>query len=279
MIAIGIFAKTFPGNDPLTVLGSVREAGYRVAHYNMACSGLPSLPDAIPAKAAEAVAVAVRETGVSLAGVSATYNMIHPDPAVRRAGQDSLAAIAAAAHAMGARVLTLCTGTRDPHDPWRRHPANDAPEAWRDLLAAIELAIAAADTHDVDLGIEPERGNVVDSALRARRLLDEMRSPRLKIVLDPANLVETEPAEEKRRIIAEAIDLLADRIVMAHAKDRMTDGRFAAAGKGGLDYRHYLRCLVESGFDGPLVAHGLDAAEAPHVARFLSQALAEARLA
>jgi sugar phosphate isomerase/epimerase len=279
VIAIGIFAKTFPGNDPLTVLGSVREAGYRVAHYNMACSGLASLPDAIPAEAAEAVAAAVRDTGVSLAGVSATYNMIHPDPAVRQAGQDSLAAIAAAAHAMRVRLLTLCTGTRDPHDPWRRHPANDAPEAWRDLLAAMELAIAAADGHDVDLGIEPERGNVISSALKARRLLDEMQSPRLRIVLDPANLVETEPAAEKRRIIAEAIDLLADRIVMAHAKDRIADGRFAAAGKGVLDYPHYLRCLVESGFDGPLVAHGLDPAEAPPVARFLSEALAEARLA
>jgi sugar phosphate isomerase/epimerase len=279
VIAIGIFAKTFPGNDPLTVLRSVREAGFRVAHYNMACSGLPSLPDVIPAEAAEAVAAAARDTGVRLAGVSATYNMIHPDPAVRRAGQDSLAAIAAAAHVMQARVLTLCTGTRDPHDPWRRHLANDAPEAWRDLLAAMELAIAAADSHDVDLGIEPERANVVDSALQARRLLDDMPTPRLKIVLDPANLVDTEPAEEKRRIIADAIDLLADRIVMAHAKDRTADGRFTAAGKGVLDYPHYLRCLAESGFDGPLIAHGLAAAEAPHVARFLSEALAEARLA
>ena len=43
-------------------------------------------------------------------------------------------------------------------------------------------------------------------------------------MLDPANLFETEPAEEKRRIIADAVDLLGDRIVMAHAKDRAADG-------------------------------------------------------
>jgi sugar phosphate isomerase/epimerase len=279
VIAIGIFAKTFPGTDPLTVLGSVRRAGYRVAQYNMACSGLPAMPDAIEGEAADAVAAAARQTGVSLAGISATYNMIHPDAAVRRRGQESLAAIAAAAHAMRTRLLTLCTGTRYPNDPWRHHPENDAPDAWRDLLAAIELAIAAADAHDVDLGVEPERANVVDSAARARRLLDEMRSPRLKIVLDPANLVGTEPAQEKRRIIAQAIDLLADRIVMAHAKDRAADGRFAAAGTGVLDYPHFLRCLAASGFDGPLVAHGLEPAEAPGVARFLSGSLEEARLA
>ena len=84
----------------------------------------------------------------------------------------------------------------------------------------MEAAIAIAERHDVDLGIEPELANVVDSAAKARRLIDELRSPRLKIVLDPANLFETETAEEQRRIVAEAIDLLADRIVMAHAKDR-----------------------------------------------------------
>jgi sugar phosphate isomerase/epimerase len=177
---------------------------------------------------------------------------------------------------MQTRLLTLCTGTRDPHNPWRRHAANDAPEAWRDLLTGMERAIAAAEVHDIELGIEPERANVVDSALRARRLLDDMQSPRLRIVLDPANLVEAEPAEEKRRIVAEAIDLLADRIVMAHAKDRAADGGFTPAGNGVLDYRHYVRCLIESGFDGPLIAHGLDPAEAPGVAQFLSRTLAEA---
>ena len=278
MIALGIFAKTFPGSDPLEILGAVRRAGYDVAQWNMACSGLPSMPDAIPVEAADAIAAAVRETGVTLIGFSATYNMIHPDPIVRRRGQESLGVIAAAAHAMGVRLLTLCTGTRDPDDQWRGHSENDAPETWRDLLAEMERAIATAEAHDVDLGIEPERANVVSSAARARRLIDEMKSPRLKVVLDPANLFETEHADEKRAIIAEAIDLLADRIVMAHAKDRAADGSFVAAGKGVLDFGHYLRRLTAAGFMGPLVAHGLDRAEAPGVARFLTDAMAEAGL-
>ena len=57
---------------------------------------------------------------------------------------------------------------------------------------------------------------------------------------------------------------------MAHAKDRTADGRFATAGKGVLDYPHYLRQLKAIGFDGPLIAHGLAEAEAPETARFLS---------
>jgi hypothetical protein len=46
---LGIFAKTFPGNDPVTVMSAARMAGYGAVQYNMACSGLPAMPDAIPA--------------------------------------------------------------------------------------------------------------------------------------------------------------------------------------------------------------------------------------
>jgi sugar phosphate isomerase/epimerase len=278
VIEVGIFAKTFPGTDPATVFGAARGAGYRVVQYNMTCSGLPSMPDSISAETAKAVGGAAKEAGVSIAAVSATYNMIHPDPAVRERGLESLAAIAAAAHTLGTRLLTLCTGTRDPDDQWQRHADNGTPEAWCDLLVSMEAAIAIADRHDVDLGVEPEHANVVDSAARARRLIDELQSPRLKIVLDPANLFEMTAAEERRRIIAEAIDGLADRIVMAHAKDRAADGTFVTAGKGVLDYQHYLRCLGSIGFEGPLVTHGLDESEALGVATWLKTELAEAGL-
>lgn len=275
---LGIFAKTFAGANPSEILGAARDAGYSCVQYNMACSGLASMPGTIPPGVAETVAAAARTAGVRVAAVSATANMIHPDPAVRERGHASLRVIAAAAHGMGTGLLTLCTGTRDAHDPWRRHAGNDAPDAWRDLLGSMEIAIAIAEDHDIDLGVEPERANVVDSAAKARRLIDDLASPRVKIVIDPANLVETEPAEEQRRIVAAAIDLLADRIVMAHAKDRTPDGAFATAGTGVLDYPHYLRCLKRAGFQGPLVAHGLSASEASGVARFLAREAAAAGL-
>lgn len=273
MMKLGIFAKTFEGNDPQTVLQAVAHAGFACAQYNMACSGLPVMPDAVSAEAARAVAKAAGETGVAIIAVSGTYNMIHPDRNVREAGHRRLEALAARAADMGTGLITLCTGTRDPLDQWKDHHENDTPEAWRDLVQAMEQAIAIADRHDVDLGIEPELANVVNSARKARRLIDEMQSPRLKIVLDPANLFEIETLEEQRDIVSAAVDLLADRIVMAHAKDRSPDGRFATAGKGVLDYGHYLNRLKRIGFEGSLVTHGLGAEEAAGVAVFLNHHL------
>lgn len=273
---LGIFAKTFAGADPYSVLAAAGRAGYRCVQYNMACSGLPPMPDAVPAGTAESIRAASERTGVAVIAISATYNMIHPDPAVRRRGHASLERIAAVSRDLGSPLLTLCTGTRDPDDQWRGHADNRTPEAWADLRESMAAAVGIADRYGVDLGIEPELANVVDSAAKARSLIDGMGSARLKIVLDPANLFEAEPVDRQRSIVAEGVALLADRIAIAHAKDRDTDGGFVTAGSGTLDYRFYLRRLREAGFEGPLVAHGLAEAEAPRVARFLAAQLAEA---
>lgn len=273
---LGIFAKTFEGSDPETVLRSVADAGFACAQYNMACSGLAAMPEAISEEQARSVAAAAKASGIEIVAVSGTYNMIHPDVAQREAGHRRLAVLAERCVAMSTGLITLCTGTRDPLDQWKEHPDNNSPEAWRDLLDAMGTAVAIAERFDVDLGIEPELANVVNSAAKARRLIDELKSPRLKIILDPANLFEVETLEEQRTIVSSAIDLLGDRIVMAHAKDRTQDGRFATAGKGVLDYPFYLRKLAVIGFDGSLITHGLGAQEAAGVAEFLKAGLAGA---
>lgn len=270
----GIFAKTFEGTDAATVLAAARDAGYGTVQFNMACLGLPAMPDTVPPDLARSVAAASAATGVSVAAVSGTYNMIHPDPAVRATGLRRLDVIAASCAAMGTSLVTLCTGTRDPDDQWRAHPDNRTPEAWRDLLAEMEKAIAIADRHGIDLGVEPELANVIDGAPAAKRLIGELGSPRTRVVLDPANLFEVAGESERRRLVEEAVDLLADRIAMAHAKDRAPDGGFATAGKGVIDFPHFAGRLRAAGFDGPLVTHGLSAAEAPGVAAYLRGLLA-----
>ena len=74
-------------------------------------------------------------------------------------------------------MITLCTGSRDPDNMWRRHPDNDTPEAWADLTVSMRQAIQVAEEHQVTLAFEPEVANVVDSAIKARRIIDEIGSP------------------------------------------------------------------------------------------------------
>jgi sugar phosphate isomerase/epimerase len=271
---LGIFAKTFAGQEPIAVLQAAKAAGFAAVQYNMACSGLPAMPDDLTATQTAAVARASADSGVAIAAVSGTYNMIHPDPAVRATGLRRLGVLIDAASALGTGMVTLCTGTRDRDDQWRGHPDNASPEAWRDLLAEMAKACLLAEAKGVRLGIEPELANVVDGAARARALIDALQSRALVVVLDPANLFEVGSLATQRDILSHAVGLLADRIVMAHAKDRTATGGFATAGQGVVDFPHFLGCLKAAGFDGDLVTHGLPAYEARGVATFLSRILA-----
>ena len=65
---IGIFAKTFAGRDPLTVLQAAKAAGYEAVQYNLACSGLDPAPHDIPDAVADAVAQAARDSLAAVPG-------------------------------------------------------------------------------------------------------------------------------------------------------------------------------------------------------------------
>jgi sugar phosphate isomerase/epimerase len=275
MNPIGIFAKTFPRPTLEENLDAVRGHGLSVVQYNLACAGLPSLPERIEPALARRIGAAAAARGITLAAVSGTFNMIDPIRERREVGMRRLEQLAGACALLGTKMITLCTGTRDPDDMWRGHPANSRPDAWTDLLEAMDQALAIAEKYDLWLAIEPETANVVDSPAKARRLFDELGSRRLKIIIDPANLFHVEDLPHQRVILDAAFDLLGPDIVLAHAKDvRVVDGavHHVTAGTGVLDYRHYLTLLRH--IPVPLIVHGLAESEVEGALAFLRGALA-----
>jgi sugar phosphate isomerase/epimerase len=270
---LGIFARTFARPDPESALDAVAAHGLDAAQFNLALLGGPSLPAAVSPADAARVAAAHAARGIAMVAVSGTYNMAHPDPATRAAGLRRLRELIRAAPALGTRVVTLCTGTRDRGDQWRGHPDNATPEAWADMLASVAAAVEAAEAAGVVLGVEPEPGNVVRDAAAARVLLDTLASPALAIVLDAANLVPAPRLGEQRRILADALARLGPDVVLAHAKDVRPDGSIVAAGRGALDYDAYLALLRDAGFTGPLILHGLAEDEVAGSVAFLRERL------
>jgi sugar phosphate isomerase/epimerase len=273
---IGIFAKTFVRPTLEATLDAVIAHDLQCVQFNLACAGLATLPDEIDGATCDRIRSAMNLRGLTMAAVSGTFNMIHPDPHQRQEGLRRLNVLAAACQRFGTRVITLCTGTRDPDHMWRRHPDTNSPEAWRALTDSLDVALQGAQEHDVILGVEPEISNVVDSAHKARRLLDEMRSPHLKVVMDAANLFHSGELPEMRQVLEEAFDLLGSDIVLAHAKDLSHDGEAGheAAGTGVLDYDQYIGLLGSSHYDGALILHGLSEDQVDTSVAFLRDKLA-----
>ena len=271
---LGIFAKTFPRPTLDAALDAVAASGIAAIQFNLSLTGGPSLPTEIAPELAERIRAAVAARGLTMAAVSGTYNMAHPDPGVRVGGAARLATLIAAAPHLGTRVVTLCTGSRDPEDMWRAHPDNATPAAWDDSVEQIAAALAVAECHDVVLAFEPEHHNVVADAPAGRRLLDTLGSPQLKVVLDAANLIRPGELERQEETLRDAFDRLGDDLALAHAKDVLPDGTVVPAGLGGLDYALYADLLGEAGYGGPLVLHGLPEEQVPASANYVREHLA-----
>jgi sugar phosphate isomerase/epimerase len=257
-------------------LDEARAHGFACVQLSMDCAGLPPMPDAIPTGMAERFRRAAEERGLKIASLQGTFNMCHPDAEHRQAGLRRLRVLAEACPAMGTSAIHLCTGTRNRDSMWRRHADNNTPEAWRDMAACIREATEIARQTGVVLAFEPEVNNVVDSARKARRLLDEISSPHLKVTIDPANIFHTGELPRMKEILEEAFALLGKDIALAHAKDLDHDGDAGhkAAGEGLLDYDLYLKLLHAHGFAGPLLLHGLSRAQVPGCVSFVRKKLA-----
>ena len=275
-LQIGVLLGTFAAPTLEARLDAVKACGLVCVQLSMDCAGLPAMPDEIAPDVAARARREAAARGITIVSVQGTFNMSHPDAEQRRAGLRRLRVLAAACKEMGTSTIHLCTGTRDRRDMWRRHPDNGSPEAWRDLTACMREAAEIARTAGVVLAFEPEVNNVVDSAEKARKLLDEIGSEHLKVTMDAANLFHAGDLARMGEVLDSAFKLLGKDIVMAHAKDLDRDGDAGhlPAGHGRLDYDRYFSLLCACAYKGPLLLHGLSAAQVPGCAAFLRGKLA-----
>jgi sugar phosphate isomerase/epimerase len=269
---LGVFARTFPRPRADAVADAVAEAGFTTVQLNLSAVGLPTIPRGREFDQLDLwrIGRAFTGRGLSVWGVSATFNLIDPD---RPRRLDHIAAAASyirRAGDLGTRFVTLCTGTRDAGDMWRRHPDNDSAAAWTDLRAGLERLLEAAVDGGVRLGIEPEPGNVVSDARAAARLLGELGddAATLAVVLDPANLMTVDTLADQESVLRRAFETLAPFIECVQAKD-VTEGTYAAAGAGGLNYDLIFSLWSELPHTVPVVAQDCSEQDAPRVRRFL----------
>jgi sugar phosphate isomerase/epimerase len=257
---LGIFAFTFVRPTVEEVFDRIKVYGLEHTEFNFTAIRMQEVPDQIDEAMAQRVRTAAAERGITVDSVGGYTNIVHPDLEQRQAEMKRLLGLIRAARSLGTGVVALCTGSRDPESMWRWHPANEGQDAWDDLCASLTEAIRVAEDHDVTLTIEPEVNNIVHTAEKARRLLDEFKSPRLKVTFDGANIFHKGDLPKMHELLTEAINLLAGDIILAHAKDLDHDGDAGhlAAGQGKLDYNHYIGLLKKAGFAGPILLHGLE---------------------
>lgn len=266
---LGIFAKTFERSSVEETFKTIASHDLHAVQFNMSTVGLASLPNEVSDSEIHDIKQASKKYNIQLSALSGTFNMAHPDTNHRQDELKRFAVLVEAAKRLETPIITLCTGTRDTTSMWKYHPENNSKEAWKDLCWTLGPALTLAQENNLILAFEPETSNIVSNAKKGRQLLDEMKSPNLKVIMDGANLFTPENLSRQEEVFAEAFELLGSEIVLAHAKDIDTTGEFVAAGKGALNYRVFAKHLKEIDYQGAFILHSLSEAEVPDCLEFL----------
>ena len=276
---LGVMTTVLPRQTVQAVAEAVRAAGLQAVQLNLDSADLDPLPAELESETARQIGEAFVQHGIEVSAVSGTFNAIHPDRSWREECTRRVGLLAERCELLGTRVITLCTGTRHATNMWRNHPDNALPDAWEALVATMRALAKHAEAAGVDLAFEPEVVNVVDTAEKAERLIEEVGSPRLRLVMDPANYFHPEMLPRMDEVLDEVFARVGRFIALAHAKDVRPPEPGGdecvrpAAGTGVLDYSRYMRLLRESGYDGGLIMHSLSEEELPASQRYVKSYL------
>jgi sugar phosphate isomerase/epimerase len=268
---LGIFARTFVRDTAEQVAQAVADHGFDLTQLNLSSMGGPTLPPLDDQPDYPAIGSAFAAAGVQIWGLSATYNVIHPDIRKRAADTAKAVTLIERAGRLGVTAVTLCTGTRDPDNMWKAHPDNTSAAAWSDLLHTMAVLIPAARAAGITLGVEPEGGNVIRNADAATRLLDDLGADAevIGIILDPANLLTPGTLPQQHRILGDAFTHLGPAVTCLHAKDVVAQGEYSAAGQGGLDYDFILGLHRELPHQVPVIIQDSTESDVARTRQFL----------
>lgn len=236
---LGVFARCYPAGSPARIAEQAFEDGFSCVQLNLSALGRPTIPTGRELDDLDLglISEEFRHAGAPVWGLSASYNMAHPDQdRARRRSADAARLIGRAA-GLGIAAVTLCTGSRDPENMWRGHPDNSSQSAWSDFRRNLDTLLSAAADAGVVLGIEPEPGNVVSGTGAAERLIEELGddADRIGFILDPANLVSGSAPAEREQHLRRTFSSLGPATVCVHAKD-VVPWAERLSGADGIDF-------------------------------------------
>lgn len=171
------------------------------------------------------------KSDIDIAVLGCYLNLANPNPEALKTITDKyLANIRFAAH-LGCGVVGTETGA--PNEAYETVPECYTEEALQTFITNLRPIVKYAECMGVLVAIEPVIRHIVSTPARARRVLDEIASPNLRIILDPVNLLDITNYKQQDEIVAEALRLLGDDIAILHVKDYVVkDGDLDACAVG-----------------------------------------------
>ncbi len=147
---------------------------------------------------------------------------------------------------LGAGVVGTETGAVNTE--YRYVPENHTDEALKVFIDGLYPVVEYAEKMGVCIGIEPVWKHIMYNPVQTRKVLDEINSPNLRVILDSINLLNAENESHANDIVDEAFELLLPDIDIIHIKDYVVkNGEIFTSpltlGTGKFDIPHLMKIL------------------------------------
>ena len=235
---VGVVTRSFPQLSNAETAQLLAENGFKWTELCFSqtdskywvYNGRSDLSDLTDARS-RSIVDTYRERGVEVSVLGAFTNLIEPDEAERTLNLAYFERLIQIAAATG----IPCVATECGFVPGNRGVDADTYEpVFQRLADSFLWLLAKAESYGVDLALEPCVLDVVPSAKRTADFIQQLGSKRLKVLLDPANLIANSSEEDMFRY-------LAPHVAYFHGKDRkVNDKGGRVVGDGDIDGRRFL---------------------------------------
>jgi len=250
-VKIGVVTRSFPefSNAETAAFMAENDLLYTELCFSQTDSkywvynGRSDLSDMTDERAAGIVKT-YRDAGIEVSVLGVFTNLMEPDEAEREENLKYFERmIQIASHTGIPAVATECGFV-----PGRRGINADTYEQDFDLLKrGLSRLVEYSDRYGVDVALEACVLDVVPSARRARDLIAQIGSPRLKVLLDPANYIANSSEEDMFRY-------LGPHIAYLHGKDRKVNDKMGrVVGDGDIDWPLFMKLYYEHADGQPII--------------------------
>lgn len=234
-------------------LAFARSQGFTCAHIALGMTlegfSMQDAPRQLTPQLAARVRQDLEDTGMECAVLGCYLNLADPDAERRAHTQEIYKAHLRAAPWIGARVV----GTETYANPESlfSEPASRSEEAFRLFMDSLRPVVRYAEEANAVLAVEMVYHHIISTPERAQRMLEELPSDHLQIILDAVNLIGPGCDGQAEALTEEAIRRLGDRVRVLHMKDYtvLPDGGIhsQACGTGKMRFERLLALAKKRG--------------------------------
>lgn len=185
------------------------------------------------------------KNGIDIAMLGSYFNMLEKDEVILKNDMDRFKEYLKFGKYFGCYLVGTETGSHMAN--WTYHPDNHGEEAYQRVVALFKELIAVAQKHGMFVGIEGAYNHTIGTPQRMKRLVDELDSENVLVILDPINYLNSDNWMNVKEIIQQSFELFGDRITLLHCKDFIVeDGKIkqVALGRGEMDYP-FVKTLID----------------------------------